>query len=66
VRDAPGGDVIGMADPGTVLYVLGGPICDDGFLFWRVQSEGGELEGWTAEIGSEGYWYLDAGSPYPP
>ncbi|NIM96069.1 MAG: protein kinase [Anaerolineales bacterium] len=67
VRDKPGkkiGEIIGHAQPGTVLKVLDGPVCNEEMLWWYVRTEDGSLKGWTTE-GPEGS-YLDPGSAYPP
>jgi hypothetical protein len=37
-------------DPGTGLNVIGGPICADGWSWWRVQTYSGNI-GWIAEGG---------------
>jgi len=39
-------------EPGTALAIVDGPICADGWLWWQVQAEGGEI-GWVAEGGDE-------------
>ncbi|HEX5840584.1 MAG TPA: LecA/PA-IL family lectin [Anaerolineales bacterium] len=49
--------------PGSIVRVLEGPICANGFVFWKVESKlisGGM--GWTAE-GDGSAYYLE---PYPP
>jgi hypothetical protein len=52
VRSAPqkGDNLVGKLNPGDVVKVLEGPVCADGLVFWRVESDsipGGS--GWTAE-----------------
>jgi len=64
-RSAPGiySDVLTELLPGTVVKVVDGPVCADGYVFWKVESElipGGS--GWTAEGDGSGYWL----EPYQP
>jgi dipeptidyl aminopeptidase/acylaminoacyl peptidase len=59
VRSGPstGDTVIARLDPGTVVKVIEGPICADGFVFWKVENAsipGGV--GWTAEGDRKVYW----------
>ena len=67
VRAGPsrGNDVIAQLPPGTVVNVLEGPVCADGLVFWKVESElipSGV--GWTAEgTGQGAEYYLE---PYAP
>jgi hypothetical protein len=65
VRSAPqaGDNVISLLYTGTTVKVLGGPVCADGLIFWKVESTtipGGS--GWTAE--GDGHEYYLA--PYEP
>ena len=56
LRNKPGlsGGVIGMLNPGSVFYVMDGPVCADG-LYWYYVSFGGSY-GWTAESDEGLYW----------
>ncbi len=45
---------LGVREEDAVLNVLEGPICGDGFAWWRVQF--GSREGWTAEGDAESYF----------
>ena len=45
---------LGVREEDAVLKVLEGPICGDGFAWWRVQF--GAREGWTAEGDAESYF----------
>jgi len=69
IRRGPGlgYDQIGSAQPGQVLLVLGGPVCNDSdeMNWWYVRLDGEDLEGWTAEGTFEEFW-LDPGSHTPP
>ncbi len=56
VRSGPGTSdpIIAKIYPGTIVKVLDGPICSDGLVFWRVESNfipGGS--GWVAEGNGE-------------
>jgi hypothetical protein len=67
VRAGPsrGNDIIAQLPPGTVVEVLEGPVCAEGLVFWKVDSDlipGGV--GWTAEGTGQGVdYYLE---PYAP
>lgn len=56
VRDAAtrNGNRVGSFSAGEILDILEGPVCADGFNWWRV--EAGGLEGWTVEGTLEEYW----------
>lgn len=65
VRAGPsrGNDIIGQLPPGAVVNVLEGPVCADGLVFWKVESDlipGGA--GWTAEGDGTEYYLV----PYQP
>ena len=65
VRSEPrkGDNLIATLDPGTVVKVLEGPVCADGLVYWKVESDnipGGV--GWTAEGDGKEYWL----EPYKP
>jgi hypothetical protein len=59
VRSAPqkGDNLIATLAPGSVFLVLEGPICADGLVFWKVESDQipGKY-GWTAEGDGKEYW----------
>jgi hypothetical protein len=40
---------IGQISAGTVVNVLEGPVCADGFAWWRVETLDAALNGWTVE-----------------
>ncbi len=60
VRSAPGTDsnstVLGSIPGGTVFTVLEGPVCANGYYWYRVDT--GSVDGWTAE-GQDGEYWLD-------
>lgn len=45
---------IGRIPGGSSFRVLEGPVCAQGYAWWRVDYNG--LEGWTAEADHEDYW----------
>lgn len=56
LRKQPGlsGGISGLLNPGSVFYVMDGPVCADG-LYWYYVSFNGTY-GWTAESGEGLYW----------
>jgi hypothetical protein len=48
------GDLITQIPSGAEFTVLEGPICADGFNWWRVDFDG--IIGWTAEGQGDDYW----------
>lgn len=59
VRSAPSktADIIGQLYPETVAFVIDGPVCADGLVYWKVEHStitGGA--GWTAEGDGKEYW----------
>ena len=56
LRRQPGytGTVTGLMNPGSIFYVMDGPVCADG-LYWYYVSCNGIL-GWTAESDEGKYW----------
>jgi hypothetical protein len=56
-------DVITLLPPGTVVELLDGPVCADGLVFWKVESDLiPDGLGWTAEGDGREYYLL----PYQP
>lgn len=58
MRDQPntGGGRVGAIEPGEIFTVLEGPVCADGFNWWRVDYNG--VVGWTVEGQGEDYWVV--------
>lgn len=48
------GDILGVIPEGDIFYVMDGPVCSDGFIWYRVNYAG--RIGWTAEGTAEEYW----------
>jgi hypothetical protein len=53
------GQYLGEIPSGGIFFVLGGPVCADGYAWWQVNYEG--LVGWTPEGLNRDYWL----EPYP-
>lgn len=53
-------EVVGQIDDEAIVYVLEGPVCSARYAWYRVVV--GDLEGWIAEAGGDGY-YVEV---YPP
>lgn len=48
-----------LIGPGEGVSVLEGPVyVDDRYVWWRIQSEEAQVEGWTAEAGEDSYWLV--------
>jgi hypothetical protein len=54
-QDQSGSNVVGVIPEGTVVTLLQGPVCLDGFVWWRVRLPS-EAEVWTAEGDTGGYF----------
>jgi serine/threonine protein kinase len=59
VRETPdlNGNDIGRVKPGESVTVLDGPVCEDNYIWWKVQSENGVV-GWTVEGKENDYWLI--------
>lgn len=53
-----GGQVIDMLQPGTRAEIAGGPVCADGYIWWRLEPEGSSPSGWAAEGDAQGAWLV--------
>jgi hypothetical protein len=51
VRQTPNkqGEILGQIPPGEGLFILDGPECANGWVWWYVSAENQDLVGWTAE-----------------
>lgn len=50
--------VIGRIQPGQVVKVIDGPVCADGWAWWKIKTEDGGVIGWTAEGDDHDYWLV--------
>jgi hypothetical protein len=57
------GNLIGEIPGGESFAVLEGPVCADGFNWWRVDYNG--LQGWTVEGSGSDYFVLPIDAPAP-
>jgi len=48
--------IIGEIEPGEVVNLLDGPLCNGGWVWWYVQSRKSGLTGWTSEGDRHEYW----------
>lgn len=55
VRTEPAGSLLTQIAEGSVVNVIDGPVCADGYLYWNIQVAD-DLSGWSAEGGSGVYW----------
>lgn len=60
VRNIPAkqGAVLDRAKPGEAMKVLFGPVCRDGWTWWKVRLERSGIVGWTAEGDGNTYWLV--------
>ncbi len=54
MRAEPGGRYLRDIPAGGVFDVLEGPVCEDGFVWWKVRYR--SVEGWTVEGRGDEYW----------
>lgn len=48
--------------PGEEMTIIGGPYCDEDWIFWFVEMASDELQGWVPEGNGDTYYLL----PLPP
>ena len=61
VRSAPDryyGEHLGSLGPGEKMWIIDGPECANGWVWWKIKAEGQDLEGWTTEGDHFEYWLL--------
>ncbi len=58
VRSIPAkqGEILDRASPGESMKVLFGPVCRDGWTWWKVRLTRSGIVGWTAEGDGDVYW----------
>ncbi len=60
VRQAPNttGTILGYVDPGQSVTIIDGPVCSEGWVWWKVEAQSGSLTGWTAEGDQDNFWLI--------
>ncbi len=58
VRALPGvsSPVVTRVDPGTEFTVIGGPQAADGYMWYQIRSDDGQIEGWAADGTDDTRW----------
>jgi hypothetical protein len=49
-------EVVGRIQPGEIVRIEEGPVCSDGWVWWKVRTETGGYTGWAAEGDANEYW----------
>ena len=52
---------IGEIQPGEVVLIVDGPVCNFGWALWKVETTAGE-QGWTPESNGTDFWLLPLGT----
>ncbi len=50
--------IVGEIGPYTRMQLIEGPVCTDGWVWWKIKVENNDLTGWTAEGDGENYWLI--------
>lgn len=50
--------ILGEIGPYTRMQLIEGPVCTDGWVWWKIKVENSDLTGWTAEGDGENYWLI--------
>lgn len=60
VRNAPAktGQLVGKIQPGEMIEIIGGPVCDKGMIWWEIKSLNSSVKGYTVEGDMETYWLV--------
>ena len=58
IRNEPNSSstILTLFQPGTMMKILEGPVCANGWVWWKVQGYSTGKIGWTAEGDSTNYW----------
>ncbi len=51
-------EILGEVGPGQSMLIVEGPLCIDGWVWWKVRPDGQDLEGWTSEGKKGEYWLM--------
>ena len=49
---------IGQLQPLTWVFITKGPKCEDGMVWWKIETVDGRLKGWTAEGQKNEFWLV--------
>lgn len=52
--------ILGEIDPGEEGEIIDGPVCTEGWVWWKINARDGDLIGWTAEGDGSDYWLIPA------
>ncbi len=52
--------ILGYIQPGEIVEILAGPVCNNGWVWWNVISLKSGLTGWTSEGDGVDYWLIPA------
>jgi Tol biopolymer transport system component len=60
IREAPtkNSRLLGQIQPGEKVDILEGPVCDNGLIWWQIQSTTSGLKGYTLEGDLKNYWLV--------
>jgi hypothetical protein len=50
--------LLGEINPGEKVRVTEGPVCTEGWVWWKIDAQNGNLIGWTAEGDGQDYWLI--------
>lgn len=53
----PSDNVVGIIQPGEVVQIIDGPVCNYGWILWKVRTTRDE-DGWTPESDGDEFWLL--------
>lgn len=64
VRSSPGlgANVLGLLQPGKSVQIVDGPLCVEGYVWWKVRLLPDGITGWTAEGKDNVYWLVPCNS----
>lgn len=60
----PADNIIGKAEQGEGMTIVGGPSCSYGWILWEVVTDN-QLHGWTPESDGEEFWLVPVDNPRP-
>jgi hypothetical protein len=54
IQPSRASEVLDRVSAGNTFWVMAGPVCADGYVWWQVEYSG--IIGWTAEGDATDYW----------